>query len=145
MIKEFNELSLWISNSLHNGQTTDIIARDTNDRIYAICKKYSSKKKKYSIPASKSNCSSKNFNAIADANLKMYTRCVEGDATDDQALPYLLTWQDNKIFADISERTEFNIKNNRSWKCVSKNDPRKMWKVIDYNNKESKLEKSYIC
>ena len=35
------------------------------------------------IPENKSNCSSKNFRAIADANLQMYTKCVE-DGVDDE-------------------------------------------------------------
>ena len=70
----------------------------------------------------------------------MYTRCMEENRPDDQALQYLLTWQENKLLAAISEEKEYNIKINNSWKCISKKDPRKMWKSIDYKDKEKKLK-----
>ena len=142
MINDFNELALQISNLLHAGECINRIARKTNDEMYAICKKYSTrKKKKIRIPENKANCTSKNFNAIAEANLKMYTICVEENRSDDEAMQYLLTWQENKTLAAISEEKEFNTKINNSWKCISKKDPRKMWKSIDYKDKESKVEK----
>ena len=89
------------------------------------------------IPAEKSNCSSKNFQAIANANLRMYTLCVEKEAPDDQTMQYLAVWQENKLYCEASERKEYNEKENTTWKTVSKDDPRKMWKTINYKDKNS--------
>ena len=53
-------------------------------------------KTEVNVPESKINFLSKNFHAIADANLQMYTRCVESGITEELTLKYLFVWQENK-------------------------------------------------
>ena len=52
-------------------------------------------------------------------------------------MQYLSVWQGNRLYAEACEEKEYNVKDNVSWKKVSKDDPRKMWKIIDYKEKES--------
>ena len=103
-----------------------------NNEIYSICKRFSSKKKpRITIPDNKANCSSKNFLAIAEANLSMYSRCIESSAPDETALNYLMTWRENIAYASECEKKEYNTRRNDAWKYVAKDNPRKMWRVID--------------
>ena len=41
------------------------------------------------------------------------------------------------MYAETLEEREYNVKENVSWKRVSKEDPRKMWKMIDYKDNMS--------
>ena len=133
MMNNFDELASRINEWIDAGEPVDSIAVNINEKIYEICDRcLKNGKKKVVIPENKSNCSSKNFHAIADANLQMYTKCVEDGVDEEQTLEYLLVWQENKQYAEISEKKEYNVKENVGWKSVSKDDPRKMWKMIDY-------------
>ena len=144
-ISDFNQLAFRLKEWLSAGISVDRIAVNINEAIYEICEKSITKRKiKVNIPESRANCSSKNFHAIAEANLKMYTKCVEDSAAEDTTLSYLLAWQENKIFAETSEEKEYNIRKNATWKQVSKSDPRKMWKMIDYKNDAQKKREPTI-
>ena len=89
------------------------------------------------IPEEKSLCSSKNFHAIAHANLVRYTNLVESGASADVYTPYLFCWQQNKKYADSKETEEYNIKKNKNWKFLAKNDTKALWKAIEYKEKEN--------
>ena len=78
--------------------------------------------------------------AIAEANLSTYSRCIENSAPDETAMNYLLTWRENIEYAKECEKKEYNTRRNDAWKHVAKDNPRKMWKVIDYKDKETKLK-----
>ena len=141
MIQEFNQLGESITSNISNRAPINTIAQQLNNGIYSVCKKFSSKTKlRVNIPEDKSNCSSRNFLAIADANLMMYSRCVENDAPENTTMQYLLTWRDNLRYAKVCEEKEYNVRGNISWKCLAKDDPRKMWKKIDYKDNESTLK-----
>ena len=141
MVKEFNCLAQSITDKLQNEDSVDDIAQMINNEIYSICKKFSSRRKpRITIPDNKANCSSKNFMAIAEANLKMYSRCIENSAPEETAMNYLMTWRDNIAYANECEQKEYNTKRNHAWKHVAKDNPRKMWKIIDYKDKETKLK-----
>ena len=85
MVNEFNHLADCITESLVNGDRINDVARTISDGIYDICRKNSSKRKnRVTIPVEKSNCSSKNFLAIAEANLHMYSRCIENNESEDK-------------------------------------------------------------
>ena len=90
----------------------------------------------------KSNCSSKTFLAIAESNLKLPFRCIENNEPKDTTMKHLMVWRENLAYADAGEELEYNTRNNASWKRVSKNDLRKMWKLIDYKDKEAKLKEN---
>ena len=47
-------------------------------------------------------------------------------------------------YCEASERKEYNVKENFAWKTVSKDDPRKMWKTINYKDKNSKSNNDNI-
>ena len=135
MMTDFNELGRKIKDWISTGESVHSIAVKIDDIIYEICERFVKKGRRNTvIPASKASCSSKNFYAIADANLKMYTRCVEDGVDDEETLRYLLVWQENKLYAELLEAREYNVKENVGWKSVSKKDPRKMWKMIDYKD-----------
>ena len=74
----------------------------------------------------------------------MYNRLIINGVSSSESLPYLICWKQNEIFAKICENKEFNINANENWKSTSKKDPRKMWKKIDYNEKEHVKSKQYI-
>ena len=136
MVNEFNRLAQSITDGLRDENSVDDIAQMINSDIYSICKKFSSKRKRrITIPDSKANCSSKNFLAIAEANLNMYSRCIENTASDETAMNYLMTWRENIAYANVCEQKEYNTKRNFAMKHVAKDNPRKMWKVIDYKDK----------
>ena len=135
MMNSFNDLACDIVESVNASESVNSIAVNINEKLYEICERFEKKgRRKIVIPESKINCSSKNFHAIADANLSMYTKCVENGVDDEQTMKYLYVWQENKQLAESSEKKEYNLKKNVGWKSVSKDDPRKMWKMIDYKN-----------
>ena len=111
MVNDFNRLAQSITDRLQNENCVDDIARMINSEIYSICKKFSSKRKpRIIIPDSKANCSSKNFKAIAEANLSMYSRCIENSAPEATAMNYLMTWRENIAYANECEQKEYNTK-----------------------------------
>ena len=112
-----------------------------DDTIYEICDRSVKRvTRNIVIPESTARFNSKNFQAIADANLKRYTRCVEDEVDEEQTLRYLLVWQENKLYAEVSEAREYNVKENVGWKSVSNKDCSEMWKMIDY--KDSSLSRA---
>ena len=75
-----------------------------DDTIYEICDRSVKRvTRNIVIPESTARFNSKNFQAIADANLKRYTRCVEDEVDEEQTLRYLLVWQENKSYAEVSD------------------------------------------
>ena len=55
-------------------------------------------------------------------------------------MQYLSVWRKNLTYAKLSEEREFNVKQNITRKTVAKDDPKKMWKIIDYKDNESILK-----
>ena len=141
MVEEFNCLAQSIIDRLRNEDSVDDIAHMINNEIYYVCKKFSSRRKpRITIPDNKANCPSKNFMAIVEANLKMYSRCIENNAPEETTMNYLMTWRDNIAYANECEQKEYNTRRNHAWKHVAKDNPRKMWKIIDYKDEETKLK-----
>ena len=89
------------------------------------------------IPEDKKHLASVNFRAIANANLNMYVLLIQSNKMNE-AEPYFLEWDRNQSFAAIKEEEEFNAKVNPSWKFLAKNDPKRMWKRVDYKDLETK-------
>ena len=51
-----------------------------------------------------------------------------------KTMQYLTTWQENLQYANKMEMKEYNTKKNSSWQRIAKDDPRKMWQLIDYKD-----------
>ena len=68
----------------------------------------------------------------------MYTLSIQRNEDEIQRNAYYTTWEANLAYAIIKEKEEFNERTNTSWKFMSNNDPRKLWKLIDYNDKGMK-------
>lgn len=60
----------------------------------------------------------------------MYKVPVDRGNSTDQSSVFYNIWETNLNFAFIKKKEEYNTKVNNSWKYVSKNDPRKMWKMM---------------
>ena len=91
----------------------------------------------------KANCISKDFHAIAEANLHMYSKLVAIDTPAADVIPFLLCWQQNEMYAKVSEEKEYNVKKKENWRNVAKTDSRKMWKIIEYHEKDTTSTKKH--
>ena len=103
--------------------------------IYCICKmNYKPKKIQRNNIVPPPNCTSKNYKAIAEINLLTYEYHIQNGTPFDQCKNYLQSWSDYDDLAHQSENKEHNTKVNTAWKN-SKNDGRKLWKLIDWDGK----------
>ena len=132
LIQRFNNLADFISQSLQ-GDNIDInsLSAAINDKLYEACNNVKIRIGK-TIPEDKKNLGPHNFRAIAEINLHMYTSSFQKNEDSAKQLEYYKNWEKNLQYAKIKENEEFNVRMNSSWKYMSKNDPRKMWKAINY-------------
>ena len=131
-MKRFNGVADYIGKTLQND--TNYLSM-VNDKIYEAC---STKKKRDDItciPVDKKDLNSHNFRAITEANLRMYNISIQRNNNLDQAAVYYTTWESTLAYAAVKEREEYNTKVNISWQFTSKNNPKKLWKMIDYDDK----------
>ena len=137
-INELDNIADFIMiNIEENLPNLDKLAENVDESLYLTCKSYCRKKAPvFRIPTEKSLCSSKNFHAIAHANIIMYMNLVESGVSTDVSLPYLMCWQENKKFAAIKEEDEYSVRKNKKWKYLAKTDTKAMWNAIDYNEKD---------
>ena len=106
-----------------------------NDKISEACCSVKTKRDITCIPVDKKDLNSHNFRAIAEANLRMYNLYIQRNNNLDQTAVYYKTWESTLAYAAVKEREECNTKVNISWRFTSKNDPKKLWKMIDYDDK----------
>ena len=113
----------------------DITAKIENG-IYDACKqsKLRYDKRKPEERPNFTNCTSKNFKAIAEINLHTYEQYIKRGAQRDEYEPYLQNWIKFEDMAIRAENEELNIQCNKSWKSV-KHDSKKMWNRIDWKGK----------
>ena len=107
-----------------------------NEKIYDACSVKKSRRI-VSIPEDKKHLTSYNLRAVANANLNMYLLLVQSNKMDE-AGPYFQLWDSYQSYANIKENEEINSKVNTSWKFMAKNNPKKMWKKIDYKDVNTK-------
>ena len=85
------------------------------------------------------NCSSKNFQAIADANAAYYTTLAENnDPRAPQAKELWLKYQE-MVF--MKEKEELEQNNCKKWKFLYNNKSKKMWELADWKKKDNKEKK----
>ena len=58
---------------------------------------------------------------------------------------YSKLWESNMCFSRVKENEEFNSKVNQSWRYMAKDNPKKLWSLIDYNMKNEVKEDSLQC
>ena len=136
LMKRFDDVADYIGKTLQNDNVdTNYLSIMVNDKIYEAC---STKKKRDDItciPVDKKDLNSHNFRAIAEANLRMYNISIQRNNNLDQTAVYYKTWESTLAYAAVKEREEYNTKVNISWRFTSKNNPKKLWKMIDYDDK----------
>ena len=50
----------------------------------------------------------------------------------------------SRMKSTIREEQEYNVKNNKNWKYVSKTDTKSMWKLIDYHKMQHTTQRNVI-
>ena len=73
----------------------------------------------------------------------MYSRRVANGSPTADVIPFLLCWQQNKTYAEVSEEKVYNVKEDENWKNIAKTDSRKMWKIIEYHEKKTTSTKKH--
>ena len=111
--------------------------------IYDACKKsYTRTRTHEEIPPGDhfKNCSSSNFQAIANANLMAYNTYINND-TPMNTNKYIEDWLKFEKLAMQARNNELNSRINKSWKD-KKGDGKKLWECIDWKGRaEIKPEK----
>ena len=136
LIDRLDSVAEHISEELSSDVDIDDLACVVNEKIYKACS-VKKNKKVVVIPEDKKHLTSNNFLAIAKANLNMYVLLIQSQRMDE-AEPYFQLWDNYQSYAALKEDEEFNAQVNTSWKFLAKNNPRKMWKRIDYKDVETK-------
>ena len=143
LAQKFNSIAHSLQNMMDSGQATvDVISNALNSKIYNACAQKSNRLVR--IPEQKEHLTSYNFRAIADANLHMYNISLHRLDPAENSMQFFDAWVANHEYALLKEKTEYNEKVNPSWKKIAKDDPKKLWKKINYkdeNNKKRKSEK----
>ena len=117
-----------------------------NDELYPLCKKISKKEilqqeflmVRQAVPQKMPTLSQMLI-------IKCTPDWYRTEPPIDEMLQYLLCWQENEQYAKISDEKEYNMKTKTNkWEYNAKNDSRKMWKRIDYREKDAHIAKSRI-
>jgi hypothetical protein len=133
LVGEFDDIAAIVTEMMNDeGVEIDVISNRIVDSIYNTCSSRRSKQLKR-IPDEKKNLTSRNFQAIATANLNMYSLAIQRN--DPGAIDYYNAWVNNHEYALSKEKEEYNEKVNSQWKTMAKDNPKKLWKVIDYKDK----------
>ena len=131
----FDNVADYITDNLHVQESDiDELSTAVNDRIYDACTK-KIRNSRVIIPPDKRNLASVNFRAIADANMNMYTRSIQRNDDAEQRMEYFRVWKCNIEYATQKEKDEYNEKVNVSWRSAAKENPKKLWEMIDYSDR----------
>ena len=146
LMNKFDGVAEFISQCLQVGDDDlDNVSILINDKLYDACRRDTRKRvNRTHIPPDKVNLTSHNFRAIAEANLNMYILSIQRNDNDTTHLSYFECWKNNVNYAIIKEKQEFNIRRNRSWQHTSKNDPKKMWEMINYKDEKNSKDNGVV-
>ena len=81
-----------------------------SDEIYDACTKKRTRRQ-FTIPVDKENLTSRNFRAIAEANLFMYSTSIQRNDDPLTSFEFYENWVANSEFAILREKEEYNGKN----------------------------------
>ena len=122
----------YITENLERRTELNNLSAALNDRLYDACRKIT-KSGPIRIPNDLRNLNSQNFRAIAEANLMMYIHSIQREDPGEQSDAYYNIWRSNLEYAIQKEKEEYNEKINVSWRSAAKNNPKKLWEMINYN------------
>ena len=135
LIAEFEKLATHL-NENYNPNDVDTFANELG--LYNACKTSQTERKKV-IPAPNTNCTSKHIHAISAAHYNLYIWKINNNAPTEEINETARTWWDYNCLALEMEKKEYNTKVNKKWAHCKKNDPRQMWKMIDWKGKSQTL------
>ena len=138
---KFNDISVTVNEMINNVPDVDIISDVLTNSIYTSCSD-NSKRRPPRIPDDKRHLSSRNFQAIANMNLHMYNISILRNDTTENSMKFFDAWVCNHDYAVAKEKVEFNEKVNSSWRLMAKDDPKKLWKKINYKNEPENTTKN---
>ena len=145
LVERFDEIADYISQMLYTKTIdTNNLSTVVNNKIYNACS-YKKNDQRTRIPEDKKHLNSHNFRAIANANLRMYDISLQRGDNLEQSKVYYKTWENSMAYLAVKEYEEYNAKVNTTWQFASKSDPKKLWKMIDYNDNESKDKSASTC
>ena len=110
------------------------------DGIYQTCKNNRKKVENETSQISfNSNCTSKNYKAIAEANHERYQQLMLEGKSEEEYREYIQIWCEAQKMARKHEEEEFNTRTNERWNSCKK-DGRTLWSLIDWKGKSVKYE-----
>ena len=116
----------------HQQLDSDELCNMITDGIYQTCKNNRRKAENETSEISfNSNCTSKNFKAIAQANHERYQQLMLEGKDENVYRQYMETWCEAQKMARKHEEEEFNTKTNKRWNSCKK-DGRTLWSLIDW-------------
>ena len=105
------------------------------DGIYNTCKENKVKNNNENPKIQfNTNCTSRNFKAIAEINLQMYQQLMKEGRSEEEYMVYMETWIEAQRMARKHEDEEFNTRTNKRWNSCRK-DGRTLWSLIDWKGK----------
>ena len=145
LVKDLEELGRELNEDNHAYDNLELInemcSKITNG-IYNACRK-NKKEARLEIRPIHVHCSSNNFKAIAHANYVNFVRLNE--LNDDNSKYYQHEWLRYHQIALEKEEEELIGKRSEEWKYLGKNDPKTLWKRIDWKGELRKENKISPC
>ncbi len=140
VIKELHnavdELNSYIDSTLDINMMNNKIENTLYNACYLHKKKRNTTHLK-NFAESKNHLDSSHCHAIADANYNMVKKLLNQNVDETRYLQYLEQWQLYKDLASHKEEKEYNTNINHKWKSCAKSNGRKLWELIDWNEKSS--------
>ena len=141
VIREFNTIANRFNTSIDRYNDIDTLTSDIENAIYDDC--YKNKKGRNKFDKNKmqrmdnENLHLKSFNcySIAEANQVLFSTLLNDNAPENDYLPYLQKAINYHNLAKYKEYTEYNIRINNKWNLCQKSNSRKLWRLIDWNDK----------
>ena len=144
VIKLFDKIANQMANDIDFNIDINNVCSNLENAIYNSCyanKKVNKGKSKHNLRIMVNenvHLNSSHCHAIANANYSMFTNLLQENTDEDVYLPYLEQWIRYQDLAHYKEEKEYNLKINNKWKLCEKSNSRKLWKLIDWNDKTNK-------
>ena len=84
---------------------------------------------------------SDHLQAIADINYYTFDYLMNRNADETEYRPYLLQWIKYCEMAKMKQEEEYYIRINKNWKNTNKNETKKLWKLINWKDKQPNCSK----
>ena len=147
VVSEMEQAAEDIERTITENPTIDAntLCKTLTKEIYRCCAE--NRKKNDEVATSilnNSNCTSANYKAIAKTNFLQYQRLLTSGCIEEEYKTYRDTWIEAEQLTVRYEEEEYNTRVNERWKYCAKNDPKKMWKEIDWKGKSINRKKEML-